>query len=191
MTVEETLIPGVRILTPKVFRDKRGYFTETWVESAFNEATGHKIHFVQDNQSRSSRGVIRGLHFQSPPCAQAKLVRCLAGRVLDIAVDIRKGSPAYGRYVAVELSGDNFRQLFLPRGIAHGFAVLSDDAVFAYKCDNYYAPDHEGGIDLFDPDLCIAWPVDSRGAILSEKDRRYPAFRDFDSPFIFDKTLQL
>lgn len=187
MTIEETLIPGVKILTPRVFNDARGYFTETWVEAAFNEIAGEPIHFVQDNQSQSARGVVRGLHFQSPPHAQAKLVRCLSGRVLDIAVDIRKGSPVFGKYVAVELTGDNFRQLFLPRGIAHGFAVLSDEAVFAYKCDNYYAPDHEGGLDLFDRDLNISWPVKPHEAILSEKDRRYPKFKNFDSPFTFEK----
>ena len=143
------------------------------------------VDFVQDNESMSTRGVMRGLHFQRPPHTQAKLVRCVRGAVLDVAVDIRKGSPTYGQHVAVELTEQNHLQFFVPRGFAHGFAVLSDVAVFQYKCDNYYAPEADGGIQLCDDTLGIDWRIDSADAILSDKDRRHPLLRDFDSPFVF------
>ncbi len=177
-----TDIPGVVILEPKVFEDARGYFYESYSKREMDSAIG-KIDFVQDNQSRSTRGVMRGLHFQAPPFAQAKLVRCVEGRVLDIAVDIRVGSPYYGRHVAVELSEENRRQMFIPRGFAHGFAVLSDIAVFQYKCDNYYAPQAEGGISILDKTLGIDWQIPDEEAILSEKDTGYALFKDFISPF--------
>ncbi len=185
MKIFETRIPGVVIIEPKVFCDQRGYFFESYNKEAFDKAVG-EIDFVQDNQSRSTRGVIRGLHFQRPPYAQAKLVRCVEGRVLDVALDIRKGSPTYGQHVAVPLSADNFRQLFIPRGFAHGFAVLSDVAVFQYKCDNFYSPQSEGGILLSDPSLGIDWQIDPGEALLSEKDLRNPTFSEFETPFEFD-----
>ena len=165
-----------------MFKDNRGYFCETYNKMTFDKEVA-EVEFVQDNQSMSTRGVVRGLHFQRPPHAQAKLVRCIRGRVLDVAVDIRKESPTYGKYVAVELTEYNHRQLFIPRGFAHGFAVLSDEAVFQYKCDNYYAPESEGGIHLFDEDLSIEWTIEPSEAILSEKDLRNPRFKEFDSPF--------
>lgn len=186
MKFTETNIPGVVILEPQVFEDARGYFYESYSKREMDSAIG-KIDFVQDNQSRSTRGVMRGLHFQAPPFAQAKLVRCVAGRVLDIAVDIRVGSPYYGRHVAVELSEENRRQMFIPRGFAHGFAVLSDVAVFQYKCDNYYAPQAEGGISILDKSLGIDWQIPDEEAILSEKDTRHELFKDFISPFKYQK----
>ena len=182
MEVIKTDIEGVVILEPRVFTDSRGYFFESFNKKVFEEAVG-RVDFVQDNESCSSRGVMRGLHFQRPPHAQAKLVRCVRGSVLDVAVDIRKGSPTYGRHVAVELSEDNHRQFFVPRGFAHGFAVLSDIAVFQYKCDNYYHPESDGGISIADESLGIDWLVDPSEAILSEKDTRHPLLCDFDSPF--------
>ncbi len=185
MEVIKTDIDGVLILRPRVFSDARGYFFESYNRKAFDEAIGHHVDFVQDNQSASTRGVMRGLHFQRPPFTQAKLVRCMRGRVLDVAVDIRKGSPSYGRHIAVELSDENQLQFFIPRGFAHGFAVLSDEAVFQYKCDNYYAPEADGGISIVDPLLGIDWHIDTAEAILSEKDTRHPMLRDFDSPFEF------
>lgn len=182
MEVIETGISGVIILKPRVFEDSRGYFFESYSKKIFDELVG-AVDFVQDNQSKSSRGVIRGLHFQRPPFTQAKLVRCVSGTVLDVAVDLRKGSPTFGNYVAVELSEENKLQFFVPRGFAHGFAVLSETAVFQYKCDNYYAPEADGGISPLDPDLGIDWRIDIADAILSEKDTKHPLFKDLDSPF--------
>lgn len=182
MEVINTGIEGVVIIEPRIFRDTRGYFFESYSKREFDEKV-RPVDFVQDNESCSTRGVIRGLHFQRPPFAQSKLVRCAKGAVLDVAVDIRKGSPTYGRHVSVELTEENHRQLFIPRGFAHGFAVLSDIAVFQYKCDNYYAPQADGGISIADTSLGIDWRIDPATAILSEKDTRHPLLRDFDSPF--------
>ncbi len=182
MNVLPTDIEGVKILEPRVFADARGYFFESYCRREF-DAKVAPVEFVQDNESRSVRGVIRGLHFQRPPFAQAKLVRCVRGAVLDVVVDIRVGSPTFGRYVAVELSEANHRALFVPHGFAHGYAVLSDEAVFQYKCDNYYAPEAEGGLDMFDPALAIPWPFGPDRAILSGKDRLYPRLADLESPF--------
>ncbi len=178
----KTSIDGVIIVEPRIFKDARGYFFESFSQREFDAAVG-PVTFVQDNESMSTRGVMRGLHFQRPPFTQAKLVRCVEGAVLDVAVDLRKGSPTYGHHVAVELTSDNHRQLFVPRGFAHGFAVLSDVAVFQYKCDNYYAPQSEGGISIADTSLGIDWRIDQSQAILSEKDMRHPLLCDFDSPF--------
>lgn len=185
MNVIPTAIEGVVIIEPRVFHDERGYFFESWSQRDFDAAV-RPVRFVQDNESMSTRGVIRGLHFQRPPYAQSKLVGCVLGRVLDVAVDIRRGSPTYGRHVAVELSADTHRRLFIPRGFAHGFAVLSDTAVFAYKCDNYYHPEAEGGISIADASLGIDWRVDAAAAILSVKDTRHPSFAEFDSPFDYN-----
>lgn len=185
MEIIATAIEGVVIIKPRVFYDARGYFYESYNKREFDEKLGREIVFVQDNQSKSSRGVMRGLHFQKPPYTQAKLVRCVEGRVLDVAVDIRKGSPSYGRHVAVELSSENKLQLFIPRGFAHGFAVLSDEAVFQYKCDNYYAPQADGGISIEDSSLGIDWKISIEEALLSEKDKLHPLFKDFDSPFVY------
>lgn len=184
MELLRTDIEGVVVLKPRIFEDSRGYFYESYSKKVFDGLVG-AVDFVQDNQSMSSYGVMRGLHFQKPPFAQAKLVRCVVGKVLDVAVDIRKGSPTFGRHVAVELSAENHLQFFIPRGFAHGFAVLSDVAVFQYKCDNYYSPQSDGGISLLDPDLGIDWRIDSAKAILSDKDLRHPLLKDFDSPFIY------
>lgn len=188
MNVIPTAIEGVVIIEPRVFHDERGYFFESWSQRDFDAAV-RPVRFVQDNESMSTRGVIRGLHFQRPPYAQSKLVGCVLGRVLDVAVDIRRGSPTYGRHVAVELSADTHRRLFIPRGFAHGFAVLSDTAVFAYKCDNYYHPEAEGGISIADASLGIDWRVDPASAILSTKDTRHPSFAEFDSPFDYNTDL--
>lgn len=177
-----TSISGVFIIEPRIFTDPRGYFFESFSQREFEEKIG-KIEFVQDNESKSSYGVMRGLHFQKPPYAQAKLVRCVLGRVLDVAVDIRKGSPTYGQHIAVELTEDNHRQFFIPRGFAHGFAVLSDEAIFQYKCDNYYHPEADGGISILDESLCIDWQFYLDKAILSEKDTKHPLLKDFNSPF--------
>ncbi len=166
----KTKIDGVWILEPRVFEDARGYFMETWREEDFNRAIGHEVRFVQDNQSKSSRGVLRGLHFQKGDASQAKLVRVLQGCVVDVAVDLRKSSPTFGQYVMVELSEDNKRQLFIPRGFAHGFQVLSDTAVFTYKVDNRYAPETECSIRYDDPTIGIDWPIKGDGVVLSEKD---------------------
>lgn len=182
MKVTATSIEGVYIIEPRVFPDARGYFFESYNKKAF-DAEVATVDFVQDNESCSSRGVMRGLHFQRPPHAQAKLVRCVRGRVLDVAVDIREGSPTYGQHVAVELSEENKRQFFIPRGFAHGFAVLSDTAVFQYKCDNYYCPEADGGISIRDTSLGIDWQIDPADALLSEKDTRHPLFSDFITPF--------
>lgn len=188
MNVIKTDIEGVVVIEPRVFDDARGYFFESYSKRRFDEVV-RPIEFVQDNESMSTRGVIRGLHFQRPPFSQSKLVRCVRGAVLDVVVDIRRGSPTYGRHVAVELTGENRRQLFVPRGFAHGFAVLSDEAVFQYKCDNYYHPESEGGISIADHSLGIDWRIDPTEAILSEKDLRNPMFSDFESPF--DITVSL
>jgi len=186
MNLTKTDIPGVVVCEPRVFEDARGYFFESYSKHEFDKAIGRPIDFVQDNQSRSVRGVMRGLHFQKPPMSQAKLVRCVEGRVLDVAVDIRRGSPTFGRHIAVELSADNRRQLFIPRGFAHGFAVLSDVAIFQYKCDNYYAPQAEGGISILDHSLGIDWQIPTSEVIISEKDTHHPLFKDFNSPFIYE-----
>lgn len=169
----KTEIPDVWILEPRVFEDARGYFMETWREEDFNAAIGHPVRFVQDNQSKSSRGVLRGLHFQKGEASQAKLVRVLQGAVVDVAVDLRKDSPTFGRHVMVELSEENRRQLFIPRGFAHGFQVLSPVAVFTYKVDNRYAPEAECSIRYDDPALGIQWPLKGDGVILSEKDLKH------------------
>lgn len=184
MEAIKTSIEGVVIIEPRLFKDARGYFFESYSKREFDEKV-QPIDFVQDNESMSTYGVIRGLHFQRPPFTQSKLVRCVKGRVLDVAVDLRKGSPTFGRHVAVELSEDNHRQFFVPRGFAHGFAVLSDVAVFQYKCDNYYAPQADGGISIADASLGIDWQIDPARAILSEKDTNHPLLKDFDSPFTY------
>jgi dTDP-4-dehydrorhamnose 3,5-epimerase len=178
----KTEISDVYIIEPSVFGDNRGYFLESFNLEKFKENV-YPIKFVQDNESKSSRGVLRGLHFQKPPFDQAKLVRCIEGRVLDVAVDIRKGSPTYGKHVAIELTGENKRQLFVPRGFAHGFSVLSDTAVFAYKVDNIYAPESDSGIRYDDKELNIDWGVEDSEVIVSEKDAELPFFLEFESPF--------
>lgn len=185
MEVFKTDIEGVVIIKPRVFEDSRGYFFESFSQKEFNDKV-MPIDFVQDNESMSSYGVMRGLHFQRPPFTQAKLVRCVKGKVLDVAVDIRKGSPTYGKHVAVELTEENHLQFFVPRGFAHGFAVLSETAIFQYKCDNYYAPQADGGISILDSSLGIDWHIDASMAILSEKDLKHEILNNFDSPFIFD-----
>lgn len=185
MEVIKTEIPGAYIIEPKVFYDARGYFFESFSQREFEKAVG-PVHFVQDNESKSSGGVMRGLHFQLPPFTQAKLVRCVVGAVLDVCVDLRKGSPTYGRHVVVELTAENHRQFFVPRGCAHGFAVLSPTAIFQYKCDNYYAPQADGGISILDASLGIDWRIDPATALLSEKDTRHPLLADFDSPFVYE-----
>ena len=169
MNIIKTEIEGLVIVEPRIFRDDRGYFYESFSQREFEEEVCRTA-FVQENQSMSSYGVVRGLHFQKPPFCQSKLVRCIKGAVLDVAVDIRKGSPTFGKYVAVELTEDNHRQFFVPRGFAHGFAVLSEEAIFQYKCDNYYAPDCEGGIAWDDPALGIDWRLPAEAIILSAKD---------------------
>ena len=188
MEVIKTGIEGLVIIEPKVFGDERGYFFESFSQREFEEKV-RKINFVQDNESMSTYGVMRGLHFQCPPYTQSKLVRCVKGRVLDVAVDIRKGSPTYGQHVAVELSEDNHRQFFVPRGFAHGFAVLSETAVFQYKCDNFYAPEADGGISIKDESLGIDWQIPTENAILSEKDIKHRCLKDFDSPFDYSMNL--
>ena len=184
MEVIKTAIPEVVILGPKVYQDDRGYFFEAFSEEVFSHLVT-PTHFVQDNESRSSYGVVRGLHFQAPPHAQAKLVRVVKGSVLDVAVDLRKGSPSYGTHVAVELSEENHRMLFIPRGFAHGFSVLSPDAIFQYKCDNYYAPQSEGAVAWNDPTLSIDWRVPTSDVILSTKDAHHPCLDEFNTPFIY------
>jgi len=182
MEVIKTDIEGVVIIEPKVFKDARGYFFESYSKREFDEKV-RPIDFVQDNESCSTKGVMRGLHFQRPPFTQSKLVRCVKGAVLDVAVDIRKGSPTYGKYVAVELTEENHRQFFVPKGFAHGFAVLSDIAVFQYKCDEFYHPEADGGISILDDSLGIDWCISPTDAILSDKDTKHPLLKDFDSPF--------
>ena len=178
----KTEIDGVYIIEPKVFNEARGYFMEAWKQAEFNEHIG-KVDFIQDNESKSSYGVLRGLHYQKGDLSQAKLVRVIKGKVLDVAVDIRKSSPTFGKHVMVELSEDNKRQFFIPRGFAHGFLVLSEEAVFTYKVDNPYAPQAEAGIRWNDPDLAIEWPIDFSEVQTSEKDLKQPFFKDAE---IFD-----
>lgn len=174
MKIIETEIQGLFIIEPDVYGDSRGYFFESFNKRRFEEQTGINVDFVQDNESRSTYGVVRGLHFQRPPHAQAKLVRVVSGRVLDVAVDLREGSPTYGKHVAVELSGENHRQVFIPKGFAHGFSVLSEEAVFQYKCDDYYAQETEGAVAWDDPDIAIDWRIPADDMILSERDKKHP-----------------
>ena len=188
MNFIKTGIEGVVIIEPRLFNDARGYFFESFSQREFDEAV-RRVRFVQDNESRSSRGVVRGLHFQKPPFAQSKLVRVISGAVLDVAVDIRRGSPTFGRHVAVELSGENHRQVFIPRGFAHGFSVLTESVVFQYKCDNYYSPESEGAIAWDDPDLGIDWKIAHSDVILSEKDRCHSRLRDAE--WLFDYNVNL
>ena len=171
MEVIKTALDGVVIIEPKVFADSRGYFFESFSQREFEEKV-RKINFVQDNQSKSCYGVLRGLHFQKPPYAQSKLVRCVRGKVLDVAVDIRKSSPTFGKYIAVELTEDNHRQLFIPHGFAHGFVVLSEEAIFQYKCDNFYNKESEGSVAWDDETLAIDWKIDLNKVLLSEKDKQ-------------------
>ena len=209
MEVIKTAIDGVLIIEPKVFGDARGYFFESFSQREFDEKVasilGHEITFVQDNESMSSYGVMRGLHFQRPPYTQSKLVRCVKGAVLDVAVDIRKGSPTYGQHVSVILAGADMigspsplgegwdeavhRQFFVPRGFAHGFAVLSETAVFQYKCDEFYHPEADGGISILDDSLGIDWKIPTDKALLSEKDTKHSLLKDFDSPFDINVNL--
>lgn len=195
MNVIKTNIEGVLILEPKVFNDARGYFFESFSQREFDEKVapilGHTIRFVQDNESMSSYGVMRGLHFQRPPFTQSKLVRCVKGAVLDVAVDIRKGSPTFGQHVAVELTEDNHRQLFISKGFAHGFAVLSETAVFQYKCDEFYHPEADGGISIMDQSLGINWKIPTDQALLSEKDTKHQMLANFNSPFNINTNLYI
>ena len=187
MNIIETPLKGTLIIEPKVFNDARGYFFESFSQREFDEKVspilGHKVQFVQDNESMSTYGVMRGLHFQRPPFTQSKLLRCVRGAVLDVAVDIRKGSPTYGQHVAVELSEENKRQFFITKGFAHGFAVLSETAVFQYKCDEFYHPEADGGISILDSSLGIDWRIPVEKALLSEKDTKHPLLADFETPF--------
>lgn len=185
MEVIKTAIPGVFVIEPKIFGDERGYFFESFNERDFAEKVGN-VDFVQDNESKSRYGVVRGLHFQKPPFAQSKLVRVIVGKVLDIAVDIRKGSPTFGKHVAVELTAENHLQFFMPKGIAHGFAVLSQEAVFQYKCDNFYAPQSEGAVAWNDPALAIDWHIPANEVILSEKDKHHPLLSEIADTLDFD-----
>ena len=182
MKFSKAIIPGIVVIEPTVLSDKRGYFLESFNKNEFEKAIG-KVSFVQDNESRSSKGVLRGLHYQKPPFAQAKLVRCIEGEILDIAVDIRKDSPTYGLYHSDVLSSENKKQLFIPRGFAHGFVVLSEYAVFAYKVDNTYAPDCEAGILWNDKELGVEWVVNEKEIFISDKDDQLPLFSEFKSPF--------
>ena len=186
MEVVKTDIEGVVIIEPKIFGDSRGYFYESYSQRDFEEKVGRVV-FVQDNQSFSHYGVLRGLHFQNPPYTQSKLVRVIQGKVVDVAVDIRKGSPTFGMYVAVELTGENHRQFFIPKGFAHGFVVLSETALFQYKCDEFYHPEAEGAIMWNDPDLAIEWPVKAENIELSEKDKHHPLLKDLESPFSYNR----
>lgn len=183
MNIIKTEIEGPLIIEPRIFGDSRGYFFESFNARDFEEQTGIKVTFVQDNESKSTYGVVRGLHYQLPPYAQAKLVRVVQGAVLDVAVDIRRTSPTYGQHVAVELTADNHRQFYMPHGFAHGFAVLSETAVFQYKCDSYYHPEAEGAIAWDDPSLGIDWRIARDRVLLSDKDRHHPLLRDIASPF--------
>ena len=182
MNIIKTDINDVVIIEPKIFNDERGYFFESYNDIEFINKVG-LVDFVQDNESKSSYGVMRGLHFQKPPHTQAKLVRCVKGAVLDVAVDLRKDSPTYGKHVAVELTEDNHRQLFIPKGFAHGFSVLSDTAIFQYKCDDFYHPELDGGINILDESLGIDWKIPKDKAILSDKDTKHPLLKDFETPF--------
>ena len=188
MNVIKTDIEGVVIIEPRIFNDDRGYFFESFSERDFN-ALVRTVRFVQDNESKSSYGVVRGLHYQLPPNAQSKLVRVIKGAVLDVAVDIRKGSPTFGKHVAVELTADNHRQFFIPRGFAHGFSVLSDEVIFQYKCDNFYAPQSEGAIAWDDPDLGIDWRIPTDKVILSEKDSKHCRLCDATNLFDYNENL--
>ncbi len=176
-------IPDVILIKPKVFGDERGYFVETFRQDKFEQAVGHNVDFIQDNESKSTKGVLRGRHFQLPPAAQSKLVRVIEGKVLDVAVDIRKGSPTFGQHVSVELSSENKRQLFVPRGFAHGFVVLSDTAIFAYKVDNYYSPECDRGLAFNDTNLKINWQLPGDELKLSDKDLKQPALVDLETCF--------
>lgn len=194
MEVIKTNIEGPVIIEPKVFKDARGYFFESFSQREFDEKVaipqyGKPIIFVQDNESMSSYGVMRGLHFQRPPFTQSKIVRCVKGKVLDVAVDIRKGSPTYGQHLAVELTEDNHRQFFVPKGFAHGFVVLSETAIFQYKCDEFYHPEADGGINIQDESLGIDWQIKMEDALLSDKDTKHELLKDFDSPFSIDMDL--
>ena len=182
MKFTKTSIEGLVIIDPTVFGDNRGYFLESYNEKEFKEVIG-KVSFVQDNESKSSKGVLRGLHFQKPPFAQAKLVRCIEGKVLDVVVDIRKNSKTYGQHFTTELSGENKKQVFIPRGFAHGFLVLSESAIFAYKVDNTYAPEYDAGIRWNDPIVNIQWGLSESEVLVSKKDAQLPFFTEFDSPF--------
>ena len=184
MEVIKTILDGVVVIEPRLFEDARGYFFESFSQREFDEKVGRVV-FVQDNESKSSYGVMRGLHFQRPPFTQSKLVRCVKGAVLDVAVDIRKGSPTYGQHVAVELTEKNHRQIFISKGFAHGFAVLSETAVFQYKCDEFYHPEADRGVSILDDSLGIDWRIPMEQAILSEKDTKHNLLKDFDSPFEF------
>ena len=192
MEIIRTDIEGLIIVEPKVFGDARGYFFESFSQREFDgkvaPVLGHTVNFVQDNESMSSYGVMRGLHFQRPPFTQSKLVRCVRGAVLDVAVDIRRGSPTYGRHVAIELTEENHRQFFISKGFAHGFAVLSETAVFQYKCDEFYHPEADGGISILDESLGIDWRIPTDRALLSEKDTRHELLKDFITPFDFGQT---
>ncbi len=188
MEVIKTDIDGVVIIEPRLFRDERGYFFESFSQRDFQEKVCRTV-FVQDNESKSSYGVLRGLHFQKPPYAQSKLVRVIQGAVLDVAVDIRKGSPTFGQHVAVELTGENHRQFFIPRGFAHGFSVLTDEVIFQYKCDNFYAPQSEGALAWDDPDLGIDWRIPADRVLLSEKDRHHSRLRDAEWLFDYHEKL--
>lgn len=182
MEIIKTAIEGVVIIEPRLFKDDRGYFFESFSQREFTEKV-RKVDFVQDNESKSSYGVLRGLHFQKPPYAQSKLVRVIKGSVLDVAVDIRKGSPTFGEHVAVELTEENHRQFFIPRGFAHGFVVLTEEVIFQYKCDNFYSPQSEGAIAWNDPDLNIDWRIPVEEVILSEKDSKHPKLKDLQCVF--------
>ena len=188
MEVVKTEIEGVVIIEPRIFKDERGYFYESFSQREFEEKVCRTV-FVQDNQSKSSYGVLRGLHFQKPPYCQSKLVRCIKGAVLDVAVDIRKGSPTFGKYVAVELTEDNHRQFFVPRGFAHGFAVLSKEAVFQYKCDNFYCKESEGSVAWNDPQLAIDWRIPADKVLLSEKDKLSKNISEAEYLFNYNEKL--
>ena len=188
MEVIKTDIEGVVIIEPRIFKDARGYFFESFSAKEFQEKVCQTT-FVQDNESFSSYGVVRGLHFQKPPYTQSKLVRVIKGAVLDVAVDLRKGSPTYGKHVAVELTGENHRQLFIPKGFAHGFSVLSDEVLVQYKCDNFYAPQSEGGIAWDDPALQIDWRIPADKILLSDKDTKHPLLEDYNSDFVYSENL--
>lgn len=185
----KTDIPDIIIIEPIVFADERGYFVETFREDKLEEAVGHSIDFVQDNESKSSYGVLRGLHFQLPPFTQSKLVRVITGKILDVVVDIRKGSPTFGKYMSVELSGENKRMLFIPRGFAHGFVVLSEEVILSYKVDNYYSKESDRGISFNDPTLNIDWQIDTDALKLSAKDQMQPLLADADELFDYSENL--
>ncbi|AZJ32463.1 dTDP-4-dehydrorhamnose 3,5-epimerase [Tenacibaculum mesophilum] len=184
MIFTKTKIPEVVVIEPKIFGDQRGYFFESFNQKEFKENIGN-VNFVQDNESKSTYGVLRGLHFQKPPFAQAKLVRCIQGKVLDVVVDVRKDSPTYSKYITLELSEENKKQLFIPRGFAHGFVTLSKEAVFAYKVDNWYAPEYDSGIIWNDTTLNIDWRIDTEDIILSSKDQQLSTFTELKTPFIY------